>query len=402
MATATGEGTTPLASIWPKGGSWYLRRKRRPGESRRPKPECLGPISEAEARALLERVDAEERSIRARRAAPSSATFGAVLTEWAREIEARRPLSWPYYAQHLKHIRRLFPCARRIGDLVPSDVAAYLDARLAESGRAGDDGVHRRVSTRTVDKERNTLATVFNWAVERWYIDRSPAKAIKAYGDDGDPALERGRCSPALFREVLSELRRVGPKQPRRDTRWIHALAADMIEVFWWTGWRLGEGTRLLVGDVDRRAWTIPIKSAKNKGRAKCWPLPKQVIPIFKRRIKARKPEHFVFGLEDGKNAKSALAQFRNRWLGPKHAPVPGHEHHRAAFFHSLRHAYTSDLTETPGVDPLTAQRLTRHQTLAMLDHYTHRDMTALRAAQARLALARSRGPGRRARRERP
>jgi integrase len=380
-----------MASIWLKRGSWYLRRKRRVGEVARPAPECLGAITEAEARALLERVNTEERGIRARRAAPSSASFASVLDEWERDIKARRPRTWEtYYRLHLKHIRRLFPVNRRIGEILPGDVAEYVAARLAESGRECDDGVRRRVSTRTTDKERNTLATVFNWAVERWYIDRSPAKAVKAYRDE--PA-ERGRCSEALYREVTRELRSEGKKQPRSDSRWMHELAADVIEVFWWTGWRLGEGTRLLVADVNTRDWTIPIRSAKNKGAAKCWPLPKEVRAIFRRRIKGKKADAHIFGLENGSNAYSALAQFRRRWIASR-------ESHRAAFFHSLRHAYTSDLTETPGVDALTAKRLTRHQTLAMLDHYTHREMIALRAAQERLS--RSRGRGKRARRARP
>ena len=58
---------------------------------------------------------------------------------------------------------------------------------------------------------------------------------------------------------------------------------------------------------------------------------------------------------------------------------------HRKANFHRLRHAFTSDL-ERAGIDIRTSQGLTRHKTLKMLGHYSHRDLNDLRSAQNRLS----------------
>lgn len=383
-----------MASIWKKRGSWYLRPKRAPGSISPPVVTCLGPISDDQALDMKAQVERRERAARAPSALPGLLSLGDVIDSWLddRRLYTAASTIRYCYKTHTDHFRRLLPVSERVAGITSDDVRRYIGARLAEG-----------TSKQTCDKERTSLSQIFKWAMRQDppLAERNPVLSVPRFNA---PQKRRDRCSYALFREVVSALRKDAAAREgkgRRSESWIRTLAADVIEAFWWTGWRLGEGTRLTVGDVDADAWTVPIRSARNKGPADKFPIPPEVVTIMKRRIRviaARSPAGsgkpdptaHIFGLEDGREAYKALSLFRKRWCKTK-----GHESHRTAFFHALRHAFTSDL-EAADVHPLTMQGLTRHRTAEMLDWYSHRGLVTLRAAQARLSQSRRRQSKRR------
>lgn len=360
-----------MASLWKKRDSWYLRP--RAGKAR-----ALGPIPESAARAVLAEQNAREARGRIDRVVPGLTTMADALGDWWKEKIARRPLSERYYALHLKHIRALFPVHLPLVDVRAEDVSEYMNARVAGKGRARDakGAAARKCSRRTADKERGTLAIFFNWCCRRRLLTWNPAAAVEPFGD---PAADRGEARPDLVATVVAAIRSEAATTTGVRAH-VRELVADLIEVFYWTGWRLGEGCRLRVEDIDQTAWTCPIRSAPTKGPSKAFPIPPEVQEIFKRRCAGKKSREHVFSRTRGENAYASVSQFRRRWC-------IDHPEHRPAFFHSLRHSYASDATRSS--DAITAKKLTRHRSLEMLDHYSHRELSELREGQARLSLLR-------------
>jgi integrase len=360
-----------MASLWKKRDSWYLRPKAG-------KPQCLGAIPEAAARAALAEVRAREARQRVDRVVPGLTVMNDALTDWWAEKRARRPLSEGYYGLHLRHIREHFPVNLPLVDVRAEHVSEYMNARVAESKAGKRGAAARKCSRLTADKERGTLAIFFNWCCKRRLLTWNPAAAVDPFGDQ---SAEREAAPADLVAEVVAAIR--GEAKAKAGIRThVRELVADLIEVFYWTGWRLGEGCRLLVGEIDQRAWTCPIKSAHNKGPSRAFPIPPEVQAIFKRNCKGKESSDHVFSRTRGENAYASVSQFRRRWC--KRFPE-----HRPAFFHSLRHAYASDATRSS--DTITAKKLTRHRTIEMLDHYSHRELSELREGQARLSKLRKR-----------
>lgn len=358
-----------MASLWLNGTSWVLRPKGG-------KPQTLGPISEDEARRFLERQERRERrDPTGARKPPGFATLEAVIGEWLEDCRGRlRPKTIRRYEVHVEAFKAGgLDLDKRIGLVTSADIQAFRDARV----EAGCSNV-------TVNHDLTALGQIWSWARKRVpphvEHDVDPVASVGRLDDDSS---EPGACTPELHAAVTRALRAEVEFCDRADQAWMRALVADVIDVCWWTGWRLGEATRLLVEDIDQKAWTLPIRSARNKGRAIAWPLPAKVVPIFKARVAGREPTDHVFGLEDGRDAYGAINTFRTRWLA-----IPANDKHRPAFFHSLRHGYTTGLEKVEGRASVR-QGLTRHRSPSMLLHYSHASLDELRAAQE--ALARSR-----------
>jgi len=383
-----------MASFWKKGPSWYMRPKGG-------RPICLGPMPEwrvKELKVKQERLEARAGIGRSQRLAPGLRPIGELLQTWLAEKSDRRPASARCYRTHVNHLDAAFGPIR-IGELEAEHVSAYMNRRASETSR------------RTADKERRTLVAILDWAIARGESERNPARAVAPFAA---PPEKRERCPEDLFPRVVAALRVEASKGVRSDTRAIAALAADVIEVMWWTGLRLIEACRLKVADVnledprksaDPRAQTLTVRSPRNKGGTKAIPIPPQVLAIFRGRAADRDPEGLVFGLGlagpalarprrvpsrtgslDPDDAYEALRQFRQRWC----ARFPGH---RPGFFHSLRHALASDLDAT-NEDARRIMALTRHRSEAVLESYVTRELADLRRVQRKLAKRRSRARG--------
>jgi integrase len=362
-----------MASIYWRGRmawiKWYEH-----GEMQR---KSLGPISAAEAehaRIEFERRFARDHGSSRRLVFPGSAIFAEVVARFVEDKSARRERATEqYYRKHVGNLKRHgFPTAARIGQITPDEIARYLEAR------------RRDTSPRTANKERVTLSTIFAWAERRGFVDRNPVRAVEPFAVRPEPP---GACPESVFRDLVRVLRaearaaRTG-RRPLREAA-IRELVADLVEVCWHLGLRMGEACAIRREDVDARAarWAVTIRSAPNKGPA-VLPIPPAARAIFTRHL-ARNCE-FVFANPAGGPAYGSVYHFWTRHVHrhPEHAP---------AHFHALRHAYASRL-EAAGIDLRTSQSLMRHATLRMTGHYSHRDLAALRAAQSRLVRCAGRG----------
>lgn len=344
--------------------------------ARKPVYKSLGPISPAEATRIKEEVERGIATRKVARLVPGLLTVEEVLRRFlADKREHTEKATSDTYDKHARAIRASFPCNRKIGDIDPEDVREYLRGR------------RKTVGPRTVNHERTTLSILWKWAMREELVERNPVAATKPYPIRAAPP---HAATAELVAGYVAALRAEASGYALPDA-WTAELTADVLEVLWWTGWRMGETCALRVADVDTKAWTCPLRSAWNKGNREAVLIPPEVQPIIASRIeiaKARKkPSDFVFGAFLGGNPYRPIYAFRNAWI-----KAEGHSAHRAANFHALRHGYATDLKRA-GVDPHTRQILTRHATAGMLGHYTHDDPASLRAAHSLLGEVRRQPP---------
>lgn len=392
-----------MASLWWKRGVPYLR-------PRGGKPMCLRGLSDDDARRML--AEYQHREATARRhdvlgLAPGLLPLDEVIRRWLADRAERRGVDTVRrYRSHAAQVTRLGLGALRVADVTSADVRRYLATRARESSR------------QNADKDRGMLRQVWRWArrqVPPLVGESNPVEAVDPFGDAQTP---RAPCTAELHTECLAALRETATGAARADLRYVAALAADVVAVIWWTGWRIGETCRLRVGDVDLEGRTVVMRSARNKGGEVLWPLPDEVMPLVAARCAGRPKDAPLFApypravrsatrtRKPAATALVTLTKFRQRWTAP-----PERRHLRAAFFHALRHAYATDLGAA-GVGTVTSRHLTRHRSLSQLARYSHAQLEAMRAGQEQLAASRlersrrrpppSAPPARRGRRRRP
>ena len=113
-----------------------------------------------------------------------------------------------------------------------------------------------------------TLRLMFNWAVERGDIERSPLEGMK--GPSAVAARDRVLADHEIV-ELWNALDSIGP-------------AGDVYRLLLLTGQRLNEVAGIAWGELDQQGsvWTIPADRAKN-GAAHVVPLAGEVVAIFDR-----------------------------------------------------------------------------------------------------------------------
>jgi len=382
-----------VAGLWRKGPSWYLR----PG-GRGTKPIRIGEVATmTRAEAERARVEWDRRNTLGMNAVPGMFTFGEILKRWLAEKRDRRSAkTLAGYDSHANHLTEHFPCSRPIGDIQADQISAYLRARVADAINAGRTEYGAK---RTADKVLGTISMIFEWASARGLAERNPCRAVERYGLEPE---EKAPAPVALVAELQTVLRaEADAPTTTGEQAHMRRLVADLVEVLWWTGLRVGEACRLTVSDLTldpaAASGEVVIRSARVKGgKVKRYPIAAEVVPILRAWSDGKPASASVFGIGPmgHDTAARAVAVFRTRWLKGRLPGFPEkRERFRPAFFHSIRHAYASDL-ERADVDPLVRAALTRHRTTRMLDHYSHRGLDVLREAQA--ALARSRRKSRR------
>lgn len=365
-----------MASLYQRNGIWKLSYKDAMTGVWRHRSLGKGATAAEAEEALLEARKLERRGLSAE---TGSLTFREVLARFLKD-KASRKRDWTVktYRKHGRHFEKLFPIDLAIRELRPFHFGAYLDARL----KAG-------IAPQTVNKERTTLATIWNWAQKQELAekDRNPVQAVDPFEEeDREPKV----AEENLYFELVLNLQAEGSMREHRREKWARQLVADMVQVMWWTGLRAGECCKLLLEDVDLVRRTFTIRSARNKGGRATHPIPEEVFEIFDRRtrqrpvvkdVEVRSP--FLFPSSTGAYAYRPVYTFWTRW-------VERFPQYKAVRFHSLRHAYTTDLKRS-GVDFQDRLKLERHKTVDMQKHYTHIDLGEMRAAQGRLSAVRKR-----------
>lgn len=316
--------------------------------------------TKADAEALCEEIERRlKRGLRI--VIPGDLTFAQLLEKFLdAKASKREPATIASYRKHGRRFEERFPVRLRLADIGPEDIDGYLKARIKHDG----------IGERTANKERITLATVFNWARDRGLVDRNPVKLVDPFSARPVPAAP---CPEDLYRAVVAAFRAEAAAAPRGDHKLVRLLAADLYDVIWAMGLRMGEACGLVPADVDLDAWTVTLRSASNKG-PRVLPVPAEVQGVFERRLDLEYP--WVFA-SCGEFAYWRFYKFWGRWL----ARHPGHA---GAHPHALRHAFQRR-HEKAGTPEGVIRKLMGHTTAEMHVHYSHRDVADMRLWQGRV-----------------
>lgn len=136
--------------------------------------------------------------------------------------------------------RFLLAMQKRVEEIETNDIRAYLYGYQNS----------RKISNRTLDKHRMTIAGFFKWANIEGKIDRDPTKAIR-------PIKFTVKPKPSLSQLEMEHLRkRLGDSRERA-----------IIEIFYSTGCRVSELCNLKKSDVDLDDYTVQIFGKGGKYR---------------------------------------------------------------------------------------------------------------------------------------
>jgi integrase len=240
--------------VSPHGGrSWLIRYRPKGDDRRRTTYGAYPAISLAEARARAKEIaaattrgidlsDAEEREREEhRKATKRPQTFGDLLDQHVERYCKPNQRKW-------KLVERMFdahvkPAAgkRPLTELRRADLVELLD------GLQNDKGLRAQVN-----RVRSQVVAALNWAVEREYLDASPAAAVKK------------RKIEASRDRVLSndELRAIW-----RAADALSEPSRSLVKAWILTGQRRDEVRCMAWSEVDlaRALWTLP--AARNKGK---------------------------------------------------------------------------------------------------------------------------------------
>lgn len=345
-----------MACMYERSGTWWVKWYDPP---RHPNFKSLGTSDKKEARALLKEIEARE--VRGRHIVlPGNRPFGEILDEFLRDKKGRREAwTWKSYEKYAVQFRKYLPLQLRIGSIEAAHIANYLDKRVADG-----------LQPQSVNKERATLVTVFNWAIRRDYAERNPAAKIEPYSvrpkerpDIGKEDFEN--LCKALEAEVVAPI----------GEKYVAELLRDAVVTIWWSGLRIGEVCRLRPEDLDLKNGQYVVRSAVNKG-PRLVPMHPEVEAIFRRRLSFTK--NLVYGVEDGSDAYNSLKQAWQRF-------VYRHPEFKSCAFHALRHAFNTRMQNVID-NPLIAMRAMGHKTIEMSSHYTRVGIDKIREAFRRLA----------------
>ena len=280
---------------------------------------------------------------------------------------------------------------RRLGDIKTADIEDFI-AELRQP-RQVNGRPERTLKPASINRSLEILRHMFNWAVGREYIDRTPFR----------------RGSETLIRPLLEDNKRRRRVSEEEERQLLDAappmLRASMITALD-TGMRSGAMLALRFQDIDweRRLLTARGPTTKS-GRTRMVPIGTQrlfaVLEWLRLDVNGRhKPDDApVFSNEVGE----PLRNFRKAWViavlkahgvTPRWRKTGGYrdltQECLDAFqaidlhWHDLRHEYASRLVER-GVPLAQVRDLLGHASIATTERYDNQRLEALQAATERL-----------------
>lgn len=290
---------------------------------------------------------------------------------------------------------RLKPLVARFGDIALADIkTADIDDFIADlkQPRIVHGVAGQRLTPASVNRAVELLRHMFNWAVGREYLDRTPFR----------------RGTEVLIRLELEDnvrRRRINPTEEAALLRVASPLLRSMIITAIDTGMRRGEMLALRFADIDWARRLITLRGATTKsGKTR-------VVPIGTARLMAvlewlrldaaggdKTDDTPVFSNEVGEATKTVrrawtLAILKAHGIAPKWRT--GTYKDLAAeslqqlqaidlHWHDLRHEYASRLVER-GVPLAQVRDLLGHASIVTTERYDNQRLEALQAAVARL-----------------
>ncbi len=265
-----------------------------------------------------------------------------VYLKWARQ----RKRSVRSEAIHLAEMCAHFK-GNPLREITTADINGYLQMRRAQTTQRGTQR-----SGASVNREQALLSALFNHAISEGYCPANPVKGIKRFKENG----QRKRVLSAEEEERLF----AAMTGTRARLRPITLLALG-------TGLRCNEIVSLRWEDVDFKRGTLYLRAETTKnGEASELPLNADVQAALLA-LHTEKSKGLIFPY----NANAISSQFAKLCDRLEMADVT---------LHVMRHTFDSRLIES-NVNPLIVQRLMRHKTMKMTDHYTHLNQEQLQQA---------------------
>lgn len=221
----------------------------------------------------------------------------------------------------------------------------------------------------TINRYLALLRHLFNWAVGREYLDRTPFR--------------RGNHALIKFeREDNRRIRRISPEEEQRLMDAANPVVRQLIVAALDTGMRRGELLALTFGDIDSTRGFIHVRAEHAKSKKS------RMVPIATTRLRTL----LAFLRMDGENQEKptgalvftrgdaeALKSFRTAWeLTRKRAKLTD------VRFHDLRSEYASRLVERN--TPLSMVRdLLGHCSIVVTERYDRQVLAQLQEAARKL-----------------
>jgi integrase len=283
----------------------------------------------------------------------------ASTTTYAELVEAYTEKHLKPNARSWKNIRacllqaRLHPMLkRRVADITRRDIIAVMDAAVADG------------KTQAGINQLRCLKMMFNWAVGRDLIDRSPCDGVKSPGrtNERDRILSDGEIAAVW-----------------KATTQLPAPYGQMFKFFLLTGQRRSEVATMRRCDIDREIWTIPRERVK-KDRPHTVPLTKTALATLST-LPNFGPNTYVFSTTEGERPSSNFCKVKREL--DRLSETSGWT------IHDLRRTVRSKLAELR-VPEVVARKVLNHE-LGKVDRtynrhdYMAEKRTALRAWEANL-----------------
>jgi integrase len=329
--------------------------------------------SKAEAEALLDRMRQairsgsfdNSRAVQAD-AALTFKAFAAIYVE--RYVQANALAS----ADTIEY--RMAPLLRHFGgkllrDIRTADIEDFIADLRLPSPLASHHKTTRVRRPATINRYLSLLKHMFNWAVGREYLERTPFRQ----GTQNLIPMEQ---------EDNRRHRRLSPEEEARLLEAAAGLLKPLIIAALDTGMRRGEMLALTWADVDARPGWLRLRGATTKSGRTRW------VPVSTTRLEAvlgflrldaaggQKPaDGWVFSNEVG----APIRYFKRPWLAACRVA-----HVTDLRWHDLRHEYASRLVEH-GVPLSQVRDLLGHASIVTTERYDNQKPEALMAAAKRL-----------------
>jgi integrase len=219
-----------------------------------------------------------------------------------------------------------------------------------------------KLARSTVSRFRNTLSSMFGWAVREGRLSANPVLASRV--PRGNAAGARREVYPFAIHELRAVHAAVQAHRPD---------LADVVLVLGLTGIRWGELRGLRVRDVQHvpypalrvsRSWpdAQPVRNVTKGGGARTVPLAAELLPLIEQRSEGKAPEDVLFSTPAGTPYSGPNFKRDARWTD-------------LAFgrrIHDLRHT-AATLWLSTGIDLKTTQAWLGHSSAKLTaDLYAH------------------------------
>jgi integrase/recombinase XerC len=225
----------------------------------------------------------------------------------------------------------------------------------AEQHRGGLNG-------RSLQRRLSALRAFFQFLLLESRVASNPVKGVRA-----------PKAAKVLPKTLTIELATKLVAIPTDD--WIGCRDRAILELFYSSGLRLSELSRLNVGDIDMKDASVRVVGKGNKHRVV--PVGRFALHALERWLTSERPQRVaspteaVFVTREGRRLKPRAIQVRLRhWAIKQGLGVHVHPH-------MLRHSFASHLLESSG-DLRAVQELLGHADIATTQVYTHLDFQHL------------------------